>query len=231
MPAFVAARQSEHPAEAWFAREAVQRVLREEERQMADDLARAFGRYGLHLRPAPGLAAPPPSHALHAVLSLHRRQSGFAGDIDCRDSALPIAGASMALVYAEHVLESSPEPAALVGEIARVLKPEGVALLVVFNPIGLLRMRWRRHGLRATGAGSLRAWAREAGLDIHGCRHLGALWSARDRLTTNNDTRDSMIDRFRSSYLIQARRREAGVTPLRLQRAAPVAFKPGMHPG
>ncbi|MBB5015266.1 methyltransferase domain-containing protein [Rehaibacterium terrae] len=231
MPAFVAARQSAYPAEAWFAREAVQRLLREEQRQVASDLGRAFGRYGLFLRPAPALAAAVPGSALRTVLSLYRAGDGLAGDLRCEDGALPLAGASCALVYAEHVIESSRAPAALVGEIARVLKPEGVALFVVFNPYGLARLRWLRSDLRATGVGSLAAWVREAGLEVQCCRYLGALWSGHDRLPPSDRPKETMIDRFRSSYLLQARRREVGLTPLRLQRTASVALKPGMYPG
>lgn len=231
MPAFVAARQFERPAEAWFAREAVQRLLREEQRQVADDLACAFGRYGLSMRPTAPAAPPPADHGLQAVLALHRAAGGFAGDMYCEDAALPVASTSISFVYAEHVVESSPEPQALVGEIARVLKPEGVAGFVVFNPLGLARLRWSRRGLRAVGAGELTRWVLAAGLEVRQCRHLGALWSASDRIGAGRNPRGTMIDRFRSSYFLLARRREAGVTPLRIPRAAAVGFKPGMHPG
>ena len=76
--------------------------------------------------------------------------------------------------------------------------------------------------------GGLRAWSPEAtaallaglGLEIVGWRYLGARWSAR----TNKTAIDIAGTRFhgsplRSGFLLEARRRDPGLTPLRASSA------------
>ncbi len=53
---------------------------------------------------------------------------------------LPHADASMDAVFAPQVLEHMPEPWAMLDEVARVLKPRGVAVITARN-------RWSRYGL------------------------------------------------------------------------------------
>jgi len=63
--------------------------------------------------------------AVGRVRDLGRRASGLPADA----AALPFDGASFDIVLAMHMLYHLPEPARAVAEIARVLKPGGVAVV------------------------------------------------------------------------------------------------------
>lgn len=89
-------------------------------------------------------------------------------------ASLPFADATMALVWCTHVLHHLPDPARVLGEVRRVLRPGGALLLaesVEDNP--LLRLGRRVHGswdgvgihARFT-AGSLLGDVAGAGLDV-----------------------------------------------------------------
>ena len=129
------------------------------QRMAIPELTRIFGQYGLYLRPSPDMPESLSGNMLGRVISLHRTESGFGGQLHCADAQLPIAGGCLSLVYALFVIESSPDPAMLMQEIARALKPEGIALVVSVNPwssarpgsSGCAAITWGRCG---------RAWRR-----------------------------------------------------------------------
>lgn len=82
----------------------------------------------------------------------------------CADfAALPLATASLALVWSSFALQWAPSPAAALGEIGRVLRPGGRALLAL--PV----------------AGSLRE-LKEAWAEVDDGRHVNALAAERDWL-------------------------------------------------
>lgn len=56
-------------------------------------------------------------------------------------AALPVEGASVDLVIANHVLEMSTTPHQVVREIDRILTPDGECVLIGFNPISLMGLR------------------------------------------------------------------------------------------
>lgn len=229
MPLASTDRQPAARAEAWFAREPGAGFVREALRLTAPELTRVYGHAGLYLRPCAEAPAALSGNMLHSLLRLHRAQSRLGGDLRCADEGLPLVPSSLALVYALHMLESSPEPEGLVREVARLLRPEGVAMFVVLNPFGLARLRWATRGPRAIDPATLEGWARAAGLEPMGVRHLGPLW-APDGDVAVDDPRPGVIDRLRSSYLLKARRRDAALTPLRGRRAS-LAFQPGVQGG
>lgn len=228
MPAAVAARQFEHPAEAWLSGDGVLALFGEELRQSGAEIARGFGHFGLHLRPCARAPGELPNASVRTVLSMFRRGAGLAGDMHCEDAALPVAAASLSIVCVQHVLESSPDPAALVEQLARALKPEGLALFLVLNPRGLMRLRWLRQEIRAIPARQLMAWVRGAGLEVVACRYVGTFW--RTPGAVQGERAGAFAARLRSSYLLVARRRDMGMTPLPAQRAG-VALKPGISAG
>lgn len=227
MPADPTARQSDHASGSWFGSEAIRCLLRCEQRQAAPELARVYGQYGLFLRPTASLPGQLSGNLLHSMLSLHRVGRGLSGDVDCEDSAFPLASESLALIYAQHVLETSDDPLGLVAEVGRLLQPEGRAMFILFNPLAPFRLRWLRRGLRACSSLELGGMLQAVGLEVQSCRPLGVLWSARDEVGEGGRTWGR---RLQSSYLLTARRREPGMTPLpRRQRR--VALNPGMTPG
>ena len=136
MPAAPTPRQHEGSAESWFCRDPGLALLHQVQREAIPELTRVFGHSGLYLRPCQALPETLSGNMLAQVLGLYRCGDRFAGALACRDGALPLASGSLSLVYALCVLETSCEPDALVGEIARVLKPGGDFLIKIFQGEG-----------------------------------------------------------------------------------------------
>jgi SAM-dependent methyltransferase len=205
-------------------------MVHEVQRQAVPELTRVFGPTGLFLRPSDAVPAALSGNLLAGVVSLARDGDGFSGDMACRDEALPIASGTLSLVYALFVFETSPAPSALASELARVLAPDGVALLLTLNPWSPARGRWAFRGLAPTGAGAFAAQVRDAGLEVQRCRHVGPAWSPPDRVDVAGDVGDGPFARWRMAHLTVARRRDPGVTPLRAGSPS-LAFRPGMSAG
>lgn len=205
-------------------------MVHEVQRQAVPELTRVFGTTGLYLRPSDVVAPALSGNLLSGVVTLVREGDGFAGDLACRDDALPIASGTLSLVYALFVFETSPTPQALLEEIARVLRPEGIAIVATLNPLGLARLRWVFRGLAAVDPGEFAAQVRDAGLDVQRRRYLGPLWSPPDEVDISPYRPEAGGSRLRMAHLTVARRRDPGVTPLRVGSPA-VAFRPGMSAG
>lgn len=206
------------------------RLLREVQRQAVPELTRVFGHTGLYLRPTGALEPGLPGNMLANVLSLHRDGPAFRGALACDDACLPLASGSLSLVYALFVFESSPDPKALMSEVARVLKPEGTALFLTLNPWGPSRLRWAFKGMKGFDPGLFAGKVRAAGLEVQRRRYLGPIWSAA-RATDLDVSRDSgLAARLRVASLVVARRRDPGVTPVRVGAPA-LKFRPGMSAG
>jgi len=230
MPPAHVRRQPDPAPDAWFRRAAPLRLLREVQRQAMPDLSRVFGPTGLYLRPTAALEPDLPGHGLASLLSLHRAGDAFAGALACDDARLPFASGSLCLVYAMFVFESSPDPQALMSEVARVLMPEGAAMILTLNPWGPSRLRWAFKGMRSFDPGLFAHHVRTAGLDVQRRRYLGPIWSAA-RATDLDPARASGLSaRLRMASLVVARRRDPGVTPLRAS-APSLKFRPGMSAG
>lgn len=229
MPLAPSRRQPGRPAEAWFQAEATLRLVRDVQRQAIPELTRVFGHSGLFLRPSAAVPELLSGNMLAQVVSLHRAGDRLDGAFAASDQRLPIASGGLALAYALFVLESSPDPAALVGEFARVLKPEGTALLLTLNAWAPARLRWGFKGLRPVPPAELCTHLREAGLELLRRRPIGPVWAGRDAFDVPV-TAAPLADRLRVATLWIARRREPGLTPLRARFAQPV-FRPGTAAG
>lgn len=230
MPPAPARRQPDKPADIWFRRDATLRLTQEVQRQAIPELTRVFGHSGLYLRPSDALPPALSGNMLANVLSLHRQGDSFSGDLACNDPALPIASGCLSLVYALFVLESSTDPAALLAESARVLKPDGVALFLSLNPWAPARLRWAFRGLHCFDPVDLATRVRSAGLEVQRRRYLGPVWSPPGAIDLSARRGEGPGTRLRMASLIVARRREAGVTPLRAGTAS-LKFRPGISAG
>lgn len=230
MPAASPRRQPERRAEAWFAQASTLRLVHDLHRRALPELARVFGHSGLYLRPgaavAPGLAG----NLLAQVVSLHRDDGRLAGDLACEDAALPIASGSLSLAYGLFCLESSPEPDALLAEFARVLQPDGCLILLTLNPWAPMRLRWAFRGLRVMPPTRLGQLLAGLGLDLQRRRRIGPLWEGRNAVDVHGHREAGLTAGLRPASLWVARRREAGLTPLR-PRVAGLALRPGVSPG
>lgn len=232
MPSPAAARQPEHPGGRWFGLPLAQRLLREEQRQAIPLLTSCYGQTGLYARAFETAPAELSGNMLQSVLRLHREPTRLSGDLTCRDVELPLLRESVDLVYLLHALEGCADPLAWLTEIERVLAPEGNLMLVVLNPYSLWRLRWSASGLRAPGAGRCRAMLRDTGFEVMQLRGVGPMlpWLRDHRWIAGPEAGErDLWSVWRAGYLIQARKRRRGLTPVR-PRAA-VAFAPGMRPG
>ena len=231
MPPASPRRQPARSADAWFRRDTTRRLLHEVQRQVVPELTRVFGHTGLYLRPADVVPPTLSGNLLAGVISLVRDGDGFGGDLACRDDALPFASGTLSLVYALFVFETSKAPQVLLQEIARVLKPEGVAILLTLNPWSLARLRWAFRGLACADGQAFAARVRDVGLDVQRRRRVGPLWSPPARIeTAPPDGGAGPASRLRMADLTVARRRDPGVTPLRAGSPR-IAFHPGMSAG
>lgn len=230
MPAAPAPRQPEPHLCEWFRNRVGRSLLAQIQRESVPELTRVFGSTGLYLRPIPEVSVELSGNMLARVVSLYRDEDGFGGQVRCGDAELPIASHSLSLVYALFVLETSPEPSALVEEIARCLKPEGMALVLSLNPWALSRWRWLGREARSFGAARLDRLAHEAGLDVVRRKQVGPLW-LRSEAAGESDARDGgWFGGLRSARLSVWRRRESPLTPLR-KPAAVVSLRPGVTAG
>ena len=229
MPSTRPPSQPDSQTLGWLQREPGRQMLADVQRMVIPELTRVFGQHGLYLHPSGGLPADLSGNMLANVVSLHRDGGGLAGQLQCLDAELPISTASLSLVYALFMLETSPEPGALLQEIARSLKPEGVALLISLNPWSLAQLRWLLKPARVTSSSSVERLVQDAGLEVIRRQYLGPFWpSASSSISDQGGNR--WLDGFRAASLMVLRRREAALTPLR--KAVPaVSLRPGMSAG
>lgn len=229
MPSPRSRRQPENRSPDWFHRGAGRRLIVDVQRQATPELTRVFGHTGLFLRPTAEHPAELSGNMLAQVLSLHRSAPGFDGQFRCEDDALPLAPDSLSLVFSLFVLESSRDAPALVAEYARVLKPEGVVLIISLNPWSPTRLRWALQAGVTRSAGAVEDLLRNAGLDVLRRHYLGPNWASKQGVTLMEDRRPRLFDAFRAATLIVARRREIPLTPQRKPMPA-VGLRTGMSP-
>ena len=199
-----------------------------------------YGNYGLFLRAHVAAPAAVPTHLLGTMVELALVDSALEGAVRCEPAPLPFASESFKLLIAQHVFEQIDRPEECAAELARVLSPEGVVLILGFNPVSLWRP-WL--ALNAAGAGSqlhlrsARAWrtmlAREK-VDTLQVRYPGTFRPRVEHLQAAPES--SLLARtlgcIGSSWLLLARKRRSTLTPLRL-RSAPreLALNPRLAPG
>jgi SAM-dependent methyltransferase len=219
------------PVKSLFARELA---------ALAPIVSGIYGNYGLFLRAHAAAPAVLPAHLLGTMVELALAGPGFEGAARCEPAQLPFASESFKLLIAQHVFEQIDRPEECAAELARVLSPEGVVLILGFNPVSL----WRPWLALNAGRGgsqlhlrSARAWqnmlAREQ-VDTLQVRYPGTFRPRAEHLQAAPES--SLLARtfgcIGSSWLLLARKRRSTLTPLRL-RSAPreLALNPRLAPG
>jgi SAM-dependent methyltransferase len=203
-------------------------MLADAQRDALPEMTRVFGQHGLYLRPSEAIQPDLSGNMLARIVSLWRAGDGWRGEMACLDAEIPIASASLSLIYALFVVEGAPSPAMLLHEFARMLKPEGVVLVISLNPWSPAQLRWLKPPA-SSSSNRLERLAHEAGLEVVRRQFLGPYWPA-GRSVPFDPRRRGLADAFRAARLTVLRRREAGLTPLR-KAAAPVSLRPGMSAG
>lgn len=151
---------------SWFATPSASVAIAEEQAELIPVLAGHIGVRGLFLRPSEHPPHELSGNMLQSVTTLHRSAAGWAGDLVCEDGSLPLGNECFSLVYLLHVLEQHPEPRLLLRECARCLQPEGLLVLLAFNPLSPYRRHWPRDAFRAAGGAALEALVRDVGLSV-----------------------------------------------------------------
>jgi SAM-dependent methyltransferase len=205
---------------------------------LAPLLGGIYGVWGLHIRPHERAPVTLPPHLLSAVVELALDEGGYcAGSLRCEPCQLPFASESFKLVVAQHVLEQVAAQDAGAEELARVLAPEGVALLFGFNPASLWRpwvSRRLRNGMQFASAGGWRQRLERAQLDVLQIRYVGPWgpWAAAESSGEREVRWLPVLGRFGASWLLIARKRRSTLTPLRLTTArADLKLTPTLVPG
>jgi len=216
----------------------LQVLLQRELSMLGPLLGGVYGVWGLHIRPHEQAPVTLPAHLLSAVVELALDDGGScAGSLRCEPSHLPFASESFKLVVAQHVLEQVAAPDAGAEELARVLAPEGVALLFGFNPASLWRpwvSRRLGNGMRFASAGGWRQRLERAQLDVLQIRYVGPWgpWAGAESTGASEMRSLPMLWRFGASWLLIARKRRSTLTPLRLTIArADLKLNPTLVPG
>jgi SAM-dependent methyltransferase len=193
-------------------------LMRRELSMLTPILDGVFGVWGLYLRPDAAADVMLPPHLLSAVARLAPAAPGrLEGDVACDCVALPFASEAFKLVVAQHVLEQTDAAEALAEELARVLAPEGVALVFGFNPASLWRP-WLARRLpgdwRFRTASGWRTVFTRCRLDVLQVRYSGMWtpWGA----GTDGASAPGALGRFSGSWLLLARKRRSALAPLRL---------------
>lgn len=205
-------------------------LVAQAQRDCAPELTRVFGNTGLYLRPTADVPPELSGNMLTRVLSLHRDNGRFSGQFDCHDDELPISSGSLALVYSLFVLESSDNPGPLIEEMARCLRPEGMALVLCLNPWSPSRARWCWKGAQPMASANLERLAAEAGFDVVRHKPLGPIWLQASHRLEFEAPHSAWFGWLRAARLTVLRRRESTLTPLR-KTANVVKLRPGANTG
>jgi SAM-dependent methyltransferase len=230
-------------ASSFFRHAAIRNLFDRELAALAPILAGVYGTTGLFLRAHPQTPARLPANLLGTIHALalddDRR---LRGSLVCAPDELPLASESCKLVIVQHLLERLGDDAdGCAGEIARVLAPEGVLLVLGFNPASLWRAwlggkaRGAKLPLRLQSAARCRSLFIGNGIDVLQTRHLGPLspWSGPSVETSNGDAeRTSLLASLRGGWLLLARKRRNSLMPLRLKRdSRDLVRNPRLAPG
>jgi Methylase involved in ubiquinone/menaquinone biosynthesis len=142
---------------------------------------------------------------------------GYAGAVKASThEPLPFMDEVFSLVLMRHALERYPATIEVLSDLVRTLMPGGLLVVAGIHPVSLWApwIHWRtRHGraiLRMPFAvGRL---LREAGLEIESTRRVGCPWPSASARPAGHAW-------VGGGYVLTARKRKAGVTPLRIRPA------------
>jgi SAM-dependent methyltransferase len=212
--------------EAWLETPLGAAVLELEARVVADALGDVFG-FELLQVGAWGARGELCAHARTQHRCWLAPEASGPGAIRAAYEALPIASASVDAVLLAHTLERAPHPHALLREVERVLAGEGHVLVCGFNPFGPWGARHLVSGgrfpptaARLLSERRLRDWLGLLGFEVTLARRylFAPPWaprmSARSRAWLEARG-PSFGTPLAGAYLLKARKRVRGLTPIR----------------
>lgn len=226
----------------FYASAPIQALLAHELASLAPVLSGVYGNHGLFVRAHAAAPVGLPPHLLGGIIQLAPTSAGWLeGSLRCDPADLPFASESFKVLIVQHAFERIDCAQQCAVELVRVLAPEGVALVLGFNPLGSWRpwlVTRRLRGCPHLHLQSASAWqelfARE-GVDTLQVRYPGCLWPHAGATRAIDQSRSrlaSMLARFGSSWLLLARKRRSTLTPLRLRsNQRELALNPHLVPG
>lgn len=206
---------------------------------LAPILAGTFGNFGLLLSAYADARNDLPAHKIGAITNLCSIcDAGLRGDVRCVDTQLPFSSDSFNVVIAQHAFEHNAVLDQSVVELARVLAPEGLALVFGFNPLGTwrpwLELRRRREGV-CLSLRSAHAWRQlllREQVDTLQVSFPGVWLPRGASMNLERDQAPGVGARFGSSWLLLARKRRSTLTPLRSRpRNRELQLRPSLAPG
>jgi SAM-dependent methyltransferase len=216
----------------WFDCEAAHYLLAAEQRDVIGLLTAHIGVRGLFLRPAESVSPILSGNMLQSMLSLHHDHGLLAGELRCAIEGLPIESDALCLAYALHSLDVVDDPQPLIGELRRVLRPEGVLFLIGLSPTSAWRLRWMGKGLAPRSPAAVRGLLQRAGLSVELQIGVGPVLPAIAASGTSAERGDgSLLDRLRAGYLLVARKRRSTLTAVGPRKRAVGALQPQARAG
>ncbi|MCE5233997.1 MAG: methyltransferase domain-containing protein [Mizugakiibacter sp.] len=198
---------------------------------LAPELAGLAGPHAL-LVDACVAPALPPTPLLATWARLRVDAGALSGDLLGSADALPFADDSFRAVVVRLAAEAIGGPEAIADELARVLAPQGIALIAALHPLSLWQP-WlaRRAGAALTLAlpGRWRGALAARGVDVYAVRRCGAAWPRAE--TSRSQPR--WLHAVGGGYVLIARKRRMATIPLRLRpRSVHVGARAGtLAPG
>jgi SAM-dependent methyltransferase len=223
----------------FYASSTLQALLSRELSALTPILAGVYGNNALFLRPHESVAPKLPSHLVSHVVEVSPGSDGaFTGAARFDAAELPFVNDSFQLVIAQHAFELVPDVDDMASEVSRVLAPEGVLLVLGFNPFGSWRpwlmgqsLRGARLSLQSASACKSR-FARQQ-IDTLQVRYPGLMLPNDPAQPQSRYARwfADTFGRFGSSWLLLARKRRSTLTPLRFRSKRERALNPRLAPG
>ena len=169
----------------------------------------ATGDAGLVISPWRGDVFKPKPGRIASNFYLQSRNGQLDGNWRCHDLELPVVGSSMSL-------EQSEDPARFLRELARVLRPNGLLVIVSLNPLSLKSWAEHRRGANLISSMRVTAALHANGLKLLNSGGIGPLWSAQRSVdVTNAENRFGFLNPMRRFNYHVARRNEIGLTMIR----------------
>jgi SAM-dependent methyltransferase len=213
----------------WFATRLGLQWTERFQQASVSEVARVYGHTGIFLRPCEQASSVLSGSMVSQLLTLHRVNRHFEGVFSAKDVQLPIAEESVSLVYALCVLETSAHPDVLIEELSRCLKPEGVLIVVSLNGFSAGRLRWAGQGLSPLSGRYLDECCRKNSLEVIKQNLIVPVYG--QLKTPPRQPRLGLLTPFYAGRIVVAKRRMAGLTPLRKTLQKNYQLNPRISPG
>jgi len=239
---FVAKPLMYEPLRDWFHQPLGESLGEAEQTCLGDYLDNVFGYHLLLVAPPWDIPALDSSRIPHRVTLYECQQSKGNSPVICGSpEALPVVSDSLDVLVLPHTLELSSDPHQVLREADRCLIPEGYVFIIGFNPVGIWGL-WRLAGLlrkripwslRFFSITRIKDWLALLGFDALYTQPLFFRLPLRTRRSLERMKCMDVLRRrnwhiFAGAYLLVARKRVIGMTPIRPRWRPRGLMEPGL---